>query len=86
MEAHEGKSLPELLVPHLRTILFRLSAIKSAKDKARCGLRALKVLLNGLQIKVPGVDFELTIDAEAGLANSGDIEADLPDLLVGIGG
>jgi hypothetical protein len=84
MEAHEGKSLPELLVPHLRTILFRLSAIESAKDKGRRGLRALKGLLNGLQIKIPG-DFELTIDAEAGLADSGDIEADLPDLLVVIG-
>src|SRR6266511_4075726 len=42
VEAHESKTLPELLVPPLRTILFALSTIENAKDKARRGLRALK--------------------------------------------
>jgi hypothetical protein len=85
VEAHEGKSLPELLVPRLRAILHQLSVFEGAKDKARRGLRALKGLLNGLKVKVADIDFELTVDPEAGLADSGDIETDLPDLMEVIG-
>jgi hypothetical protein len=85
IEAHEGKSLPELLVPRLRTILFQLSAIEGAKDKARRGLRALKGLLNGFRFKVAEIDIELTVDPEAGLADSGDLETDLPDLIEVVG-
>jgi hypothetical protein len=80
VEAHESKTLPELLVPPLRTILFALSTIENAKDKARRGLRALKGCL-----KVQIGDVGLSIDPENGLADSGDIEADLPALIVSIG-
>jgi Cdc6-like AAA superfamily ATPase len=72
VEAHEGKSLPELLLPHLRTILYSLSTIESAKETARRGLRALKGFLNGLHIKINDIDFGLSIDPEKGLADSGD--------------
>jgi hypothetical protein len=85
IEAHEGKSLPELLIPKLRSILYQLSTLEGAKDKARRGLRALKGLLNGLKFKVAEIDIELTVDPEAGLADSGDIETDLPDLMEIIG-
>jgi hypothetical protein len=85
VEAHEGKSLPELLVPSLRTILFALSTIENAKDKARRGLRALKGFLNGLKVKIGDMDIGLSIDPEKGLADSGDIEADLPALILSIG-
>lgn len=85
IEAHEGKSLPELLIPSLRTILFSLSTLENAKDKARLGLRALKGFLGGLHVKIGDIDIGLSVDAEAGLADSGDIEADLPDLIAVIG-
>jgi hypothetical protein len=85
VEAHEGKSLPELLLPHLRTILYSLSMIESAKESARRGLRALKGFLNGLHITIADIDFGLSIDPEKGLADSGDIEADLPALIYTIG-
>jgi hypothetical protein len=84
VEAHEGKSLPELLLPHLRTILYSLSTIESAKETARRGLRALKGFLNGLHITINDIDFGLSIDPEKGLADSGDIEADLPALTLTI--
>lgn len=64
VEATEGKSLPELLVPHLRTILYSLSTIESAKEKARRGLRALKGFLNGLRVKIGDIDVGLSVDAE----------------------
>jgi hypothetical protein len=80
IEAHEGKTLPELLVPGIRQTLFALSLIDSAKDKARRGLRVLKSFLGGLKVTIS--DIEIGIDAEAGTADTGDIEADLPELML----
>jgi hypothetical protein len=85
IEAHEGKSLPELLTPSLRTILFSLSTIESAKDKAKRGLMALKGFLGSLKVSVADFDIGLSIDSEVGLADSVDLEVDLPDLIVAIG-
>ncbi len=81
VEAHEGKTLPELLLPPLRSVLFSLSLVENAKEKTRRGLRALKGFLNGLKITINDADFGLSIDAEQGLADSGSLEVDLPDLL-----
>jgi hypothetical protein len=83
IEAHEGKTLPELLIPSLRTILFSLSTIENAKQKARRGLRALKGFLSGLRVSMGDID--VGIEAESGLADSGDIESDLPDLITTVG-
>ena len=85
IEAHEGKSLPELLVPSLRTILYSLSIVENAKERSKRALMALKGFLNGIRITVADLDFGMSINGEAGLADSGDIEADLPELLVSIG-
>ena len=51
---------------------------------ARRGLRGLKGFLNGLRINISDIDFGLSIDAEEGLADSGNIEADFPDLIVAV--
>ena len=85
IEAHEGKSLPELLLPYLRTILYSLSAVESAKEATRQGLRALKGFMNALHVTIADVEFNLSIDPESGLADSGDIEADLPALVLTVG-
>lgn len=83
IEAHEGKTLPELLIPGVRRILFALSGIENAKELARRGLRVLKSFLSGLTISISGV--EIGVDAEAGAADSGDLEADLPEMLLALG-
>jgi hypothetical protein len=85
IEAHEGKPLPELIAPTLRQILYNLSTVENAKDAARRGLRGLKGFLNGLRVTISEVEFGLSMDAESGLADSGDIEVDLPDLLATVG-
>lgn len=85
VEAHEGKTLAELLAPKLRQLLIALSANAAAKDFARKGMRALKGFLSGLKVTMTDVDFSLSIAKEAGLADSGDIEVDLPDLIGVIG-
>jgi hypothetical protein len=82
-EAHEGKTLPELLVPGMRKALFSLSMVEGAKDKARRGLRVLKSFLSGIKVGFAG--FEIGVEAEAGSADSGDLEADLPEMFVALG-
>jgi AAA ATPase domain len=82
IEAHEGKGLPALLVPGLRSALFKLSVVEKASESARRGLRVLKSFLGGLKISIEGVD--VGIDAEAGAADSGDIEVDLPALMYSV--
>jgi len=82
IEAHEGKTLPELLVPGIRQTLFALSLVENAKDKARRALMVLKSFLSGLKVTVN--DIEIGIDAEVGTADSGDMEADLPELLMAL--
>jgi hypothetical protein len=81
IEAHEDKSLPELLIPPLQELLFALSTIESSKDYARRALRVLKGFVGSLKFTIEGVSYGLSIDPEPGVADSGDIEADLPRLL-----
>ena len=85
VEAHDGKSLPELIIPGLRSILFSLSLKEAAKETAKKGIRALKGFLSGLNVSIGGLDLGLSVDAEAGVADSGDLEHDLPELITIIG-
>lgn len=85
VEAHEGKSLAELLVPGLKTTLLSMSMVEAAKTKARRGLRVLRGFLNGLRVNLGDVEVGLSIEAEHGVADSGDLETDLPNLFLTIG-
>ncbi len=84
IEAHENKTLGVLLIPKLRQLLFRLDRMVGAGDKVRRGLSVLKSFMNGVKIKIGEVEFGLDIDAERGAADSGDIEVDLPNLLLAV--
>jgi len=83
IEAHEGKTLPELLIPPLRKILLSLSLLKAAGEKGRQALRALRSFMGA--VKVSWNDIELGIDPASGVADSGDLEMDLGDLFVAVG-
>ena len=83
LEAPEDRPLAELLVPKLRGVALKLSRHERARD---FGLRALGALRNfaaAFRISVAGVDIEVT--PEPGLADSGELEMDLPDLLLALG-
>lgn len=83
VEACEGKALPELLVPGFRAALLSLSLVEAAMAQARRGLGILKAFITGFNLSYAG--FEITYDATAGVADTGDIEADLPDLFQELG-
>jgi len=88
IEAHESrqkKTFPELLIPHLRRILFDLNRGEMVSEKARKALRVFKSFISALKIKTGDLEFSIDIDAETGEADSGDLEADLAALFVSIG-
>ncbi len=80
IEAHEGKPLPDLLAPHLRSLLHRLDRLEGAKDKIRRGLAVLKSFIGSVKVSVDDIPIGLDIEAEKGSADSGDIEIDLPEV------
>jgi hypothetical protein len=81
LEAPEGRRLAEMLVPELRKVLLRLSRIDKAKDVANRAFSALRGFASAWQVKVG--DVEVGVRAE-GIADTGNLEVDLPDLLMAI--
>ena len=85
IEAPESRSLPALLAPQLRQALLRLSRNAQAKALAQRGLRALAGFAKALKLKYADIEVGLDLDPEAGLADNGDLEQDLPALLEAVG-
>lgn len=87
VEAQEKKSLPELLLPELRRILFNLDAEKTISEKVKKAFRILKSFVSNIKInvKVQDIDFGIGIDPEKGTADSGDLEADLIQVFIALG-
>jgi hypothetical protein len=81
IEAPEKRSLPSLLAPQLRQALLRLSRVEQARDLAQRGLRALAGFAGALKVKYEDIEVGLDFEAEPGLADNGDLEHDLQDLL-----
>lgn len=84
LETPEGRSLPGVLVPALRASLLRLDRIKRATEGVTRALRALAGFAK-LKVKYADLEIGLDIEPEAGLADSGDLDTDLADLLVAVG-
>lgn len=84
IEAPENRSLPGILVPALRAALLRLDRIQQASDGIKRALRALAGFAK-LKIKYDDLEVGLDFEPEPGLADSGDLEADLTDLIVAVG-
>lgn len=84
VEAPENRSLPGMLVPALRAALLRLDRLKQASAGVSRALRALAGFAK-LKVKYDDLEVALDFDPEPGLADSGDLEADLADLIVAVG-
>jgi AAA ATPase domain len=85
VETPESKPLPELLVPCLRKILFKLDTKEKVNETVKRGMMILKSFANAIKISIGEVDVGLDINPEKGTADSGDLEHDLPDLFEAIG-
>lgn len=84
VEAHEDKPLGVLLVPYLRTLLFHLYKMAGIGGKARYALAVLKSFVGALKISYGEISLQFDIEPELGLADSGDLEIDLPQLFIAV--
>src|SRR5271166_403462 len=82
MEAPEQRSLPALLVPALRQALLRLSRLESFRTRA---LGILAAFAKALKVKYADVELNRDVAPVLGVADSGDLERDLTELLLEIG-
>lgn len=82
LEAPEDRRLAEMLVPPLRSALFALSRLEHARDFARRGLGILRAFARAFKVTVG--DIEFSVDPEVGTADSGSLEADLPELFMAV--
>lgn len=83
IEAPEEKPLAELLLPKLKSILVKLSRQERAKDLALRGLGILRGFASAFKVTLGGVEIE--VNPEEGVADSGDLETDLPAMLIAAG-
>ena len=84
IEAPEERSLPALLAPALRSALLRLRRIDAAKEKLGHAMKALAGFVGALKLKYADVELALDVEPEHGLADSGDLDTDLTDLIVSV--
>lgn len=80
IEASEDKTLPELLVPYLRQLLYSLDTMS---EKVKRGLRVLRSFASCVKIKYNEIEFG--VDPEKGTADSGDLDVDLGQLFIALG-
>ena len=81
VESPEGRALPDLLVPALRRLLLGLDRGQQAGEAVRRAARTLRSFASAFRVTLG----EFEVGVEPGSADSGDIEFDLPDLLVAVG-
>ncbi len=85
IEASENKPLAALLAPHLRGLLFELNRVAGAGNKVKRALVVLRSFVAGIKLSVGDFSLGLDIEPQKGLADSGDLEIDLPNLFTAIG-
>ncbi|TWT92935.1 MULTISPECIES: ATP-binding protein [Pirellulaceae] len=85
VEAHEGKSLGDLLAPQFRKLLFELDRTARMNAAVKRGLAVLRAFIGSIKLTSGEYSIGLDIEPEKGTADSGDMELDLPDLFIVIG-
>lgn len=85
IEAPESKSLPAVLAPQFRIALIRLSKSAAAAEYASRALRALAGFVRSLKITYSDIQLRMDVEPEKGLADSGDLESAVTDMLTASG-
>lgn len=82
LEMSESDDFRRVMAKSTRKVLLGISTVENIKDKAKRALGVLKAF----SLAIPG-GLELKIDTEAisGIADSGDLDSDIVDLIVALG-
>lgn len=82
LEMSEGDEFRRVIASSVRKCLLRVNRLENLKDTAINALGILKAF----SLAVPdGPELRIDVEAAVGLADSGDLEADLVDLFVALG-
>ncbi len=84
IETPEQSGLLSHLTPQIRGLLLELDRIASASARVRRALGVLKSFASAVRVGYSGLELGLDLDAEPGVADSGDLENDLADLFVNV--
>lgn len=85
IEAPENRSLPSILLPALRAAVIRNSSGARAKAGFRKFLSVIAAFANSVKWKYDDVEVSLDVEPSKGVADSGDLENDLGELLFELG-
>jgi AAA ATPase domain len=86
VEAPEGKSLPSLIIPQLRSVLLDMNATAKAKDKVAKAISAVRNFIGSVKFKYEDVEVSIfNAEPYEGLADSGNLDNDLSAVLVAVG-
>lgn len=83
IEAPEDRALSDLIYPKIHQVLRKMSLVEEAKARTQAALRALRGFAGAFKVTMG--DFGIAVDAEPGVADSGNIEYDLSELFVRVG-
>ena len=82
IEAPEGGALPDLLAPELRRILYALDLRQAGGRHLRRAVNVLRGFANAFKVKIG--DIEFSVEPAPGEGDSGNLEQDLPRLLMAV--
>jgi len=85
LEAPEKRSLPALLVPAMRAALLKLDRLAAGGVLAKRALRALGGFVQAMKLKYSDIEFGVDLGIEPGIADTGDLDADLIALFQAVG-
>lgn len=83
IEAPENRTLVDLLYPKMHQVLRKLSVVETATAATNAAFRALRSFASAFKVEYG--EFAFSVDAERGVADSGNLEFDLADMFVRIG-
>lgn len=83
IEAPEDRKLADLLYPKIHQVLRKLSFVEKAKVATHAALRALRGFAGAFKISVG--DFDVSVDPDPGVADSGNLEFDVTELFLKVG-
>ena len=85
MEAQEGKPFIEVITPFIRRCLLELNNQTQNNKWVKEGLGVLKSFMQSAKMTIQIGDIGLSIEPMIGKADTGDLETDLPDMLLALG-
>ena len=85
IEAPEGRSLPGTLAPALRSALIKIDRTKATSAAVKKAFTALAGFVGAMKLKYGDVELGVDVESEKGLADTGDLDVDLTELLIATG-